>query len=259
MVDEAHHHPATTWQRIVQKFRNNAQVVFFTATPYRGDQKKVLQDTPIAFYLSLRDAVRAGIIRETNFEELQPITDLKKTKFGNRDMYEENEIHDMGRMVTVLQSVKRLLDSKNKDQQLPGGGQHMAIAIAKDVSYANLLLKLWNEFYRNDTAVAYYSQKSVYERKKIMTKLKNNELRLVIIVAMLLEGFDHPPISIAAITCKISSPVKFAQFVGRAQRIYRGPDGTEKEMNGQADIITHVEYEQRQLYDNFIKETLIPD
>ena len=33
IVDEAHHHPSKTWRRIVQKFRDHAMVVFFTATP----------------------------------------------------------------------------------------------------------------------------------------------------------------------------------------------------------------------------------
>ena len=37
IVDEAHHHPSKTWRRIVEKFRNHAMIVFFTATPYRGD------------------------------------------------------------------------------------------------------------------------------------------------------------------------------------------------------------------------------
>ena len=256
VVDEAHHHPAKTWRRIVQKFNSQAQVVFFTATPYRSDGKKVLEDTPLAYHLPLRDAVREGIIRKTNFEELEPINDLQHFEFRNRDIYDGKEIHDMGRMVTVLQRVKSLLDSKNKDQQLPGGVQHMAIAIAKNVNYANRLLDLWNAIYPNDTAETYYSEKAGYEKVSTMAKLKNNELRLVIVVAMLLEGFDHPPISIAAITCKISSGLKFAQFVGRAQRIYRGQEGTEE--NGQADIITHVEYEQRQRYVDLIKERLIP-
>ena len=134
----------------------------------------------------------------------------------------------------------------------------MAMAIAKNVDYANRLLELWNVISPNDAAETYYHEKEEREKKDIMGRLKNNELRLVIVVQMLLEGFDHPPISIAAITCKISSPVKFAQFVGRAQRIYRGPEGT-REMNGQADIITHVDYKQRQRYVDLINETLIPD
>ena len=166
-------------------------------------------------------------------------------------------------MVTILRKVKELMDLKNgtgaNTQQLPGGVQHnMAMAIAKKVDYADRLLELWNVISPNDAAETYYHEKEEKEKKDIMRRLKNNELRLVIVVQMLLEGFDHPPISIAAITCKISSPVKFAQFVGRAQRIYRGPEGT-REMNGQADIITHVDYKQRQRYVDLINETLIPD
>ena len=258
MVDEAHHHPAHTWRKIVQKFKGQAQIVFFTATPYRGDLKKVLEDTPLAFHLPLNKAVADGIIRQTKFEQLEHNDDLKNIRIRNHDGYEKKQIHNMGRMVTVLRRVKDLLVSKNRDHQLPGGVQHMAMAIAKNVDYANQLLELWNVISPNDAAETYYHDKKEKEKKDIMLRLKNNELRLVIVVQMLLEGFDHPPISIAAITCKISSPVKFAQFVGRAQRIYRGPEGT-REMNGQADIITHVDYKQRQRYVDLINETLIPD
>ena len=47
------------------------------------------------------------------------------------------------------------------------------------------------------------------------------------VVEWLLEGFGHPPLSIAAILTKIVSPVKFAQFIGRAQRIVRVREGWE--------------------------------
>ena len=59
-----------------------------------------------------------------------------------------------------------------------------------------------------------------------------------------------------AITTKITSPVKFSQLIGRAQRIYR--ETKEIEKSCQAHIITHVDYEQRQLYDSLIEERLIP-
>ena len=44
----------------------------------------------------------------------------------------------------------------------------------------------------------------------------------VIIVKMLLEGFDHPPVSTAAICTNIHRPIKLAQFIGRAQRVMPG-------------------------------------
>ena len=47
-----------------------------------------------------------------------------------------------------------------------------------------------------------------------------NRVKLVAIIGSVLEGFDHPPISMAAILTKMVSPVKFTQFMGRAQRIF---------------------------------------
>ena len=49
--------------------------------------------------------------------------------------------------------------------------------------------------------------------------------------------------------------LNIAQFIGRAQRIYGGTKEIEK--NCQAHIITHADYEQRQLYDSLIEERLI--
>ena len=166
MVDEAHHHPAQTWQQIVQKFKGQAQIVFFTATPYRGDRKKVLEDTPLAFYLPLNKAVADGIIRQTKFEQFEHNDNLKNISIRNLDSYKEKEIHNMGRMVTVLRRVKALLDSKNRDQQLPGGVQHMAMAIAKNVDYADRLLELWNVISPNDAAETYYHEKEEKEKKE---------------------------------------------------------------------------------------------
>ena len=73
---------------------------------------------------------------------------------------------------------------------------------------------------------------------------------------MLLEGFDHPPISIAAIATRIKSPVKFAQFIGRAQRVVRCDAGVEQ--HGVANIITHEYFEQNKNYELFKSEALIP-
>ena len=262
IVDEAHHHPARTWRRIVNKFKNKALVVFFTATPYRADRRPVLEDTTPAYHLSLKEAVKTGIIRQTNFQELKLIDpNFPQVYIRDLESKTDEEKKSLRRKMTILRKVKELMDLKNgtgaNAQQLPGGIQHMGMAIAKNIDCADELLDLWKAMYPEYAAETYHSNLSQWLKKKIMDKLKNNELRLVIVVGMLLEGFDHPPISIAAITCKISSPVKFVQFVGRAQRICRGTNEIEK--NGQAHIITHVDYEQRHLYDKFIEERFILD
>ena len=115
IVDEAHHHPATTWRRIVNKFRNpDCPVFFFTATPYRMDGKDILplEESCIAHHLSLKAAVQEGIIRETQFQELTALIDLDELSLRDPEKYPPKVKTDARRMVPILRKVKELLDEK---------------------------------------------------------------------------------------------------------------------------------------------------
>lgn len=242
IVDEAHHFPAPTWLRIIDKFKNHALVAFFTATPFRTDQQPVVDCRP-AYRLPLEVARTRGIIRRTVLDE---INDNAEVRVGDL-----SEVYK-----SVLRRVWEKQEKKNATQPLPNNTPHMAIAIAKDTTEANQVEDLWNTLFGDETAIAYHYQLPTKERLKRMQRLKDNKVRLVVVVDMLKEGFDHPPISIAAILTNISSPVKFTQFIGRAQRIVRTPE--ENERNVCADIVTHVYFKkERRNYHNFQKEWLI--
>lgn len=241
IVDEAHHFPAPTWRRIIDKFKNHALVAFFTATPFRTDQKPVIDGEP-TYCLPLEVARDRGIIRRTDLDEIKDHVEVT-----GEDL---SEVY-----VAVLKRVREKQEEKNANQPLPNNIPHMAMAIAKNTMEANKVKDLWNSLFDEETAIAYYYQLSTNERRKLMERLKDNKVRLVVVVDMLREGFDHPPISIAAILTKISSPVKFTQFIGRAQRIVRTPEGNER--NVCADVVTHDNFSQGGNYHNFQKEWLI--
>lgn len=241
IVDEAHHFPAPTWRRIIDKFKNHALVAFFTATPFRTDQKPVVDGEP-AYRLPLKVARDRGIIRRTDLDEIKD--------------HVEVTVEDLSKVyVAVLRRVRKKQEEKNANQPLPNNIPHMAMAIARNTTEANKVKDLWNSLFDEETAIAYYYQLSTNERRKGMERLKDNKVRLVVVVDMLREGFDHPPISIAAILTKISSPVKFTQFIGRAQRIVRTPE--ENERNVCADVVTHDNFSQGVNYHNFQNEWLI--
>ena len=92
----------------------------------------------------------------------------------------------------------------------------------------------------------------------MMEAIQSNQVKLVVVVDMLREGFDYPPISIAAIMTKIVSPVKFAQFIGRAQRIVRGHQGLESQEIF-SDVVTHSYFQQEENYQAYESEGFIPD
>lgn len=132
----------------------------------------------------------------------------------------------------------------------------MAMAIATNVEGANSAASLWNRRFRSG-AIAYHSEFKKHELEKMMAEIKSNKVELLVVVDMLQEGFDHPPISIAAILTKIVSKVKFVQFIGRAQRIVRSNESAESQ-NVVANVVTHSRFKQRENYDMFEKELLIP-
>ena len=244
IVDEAHHHPAKTWRRIIQKFKNHAIVVFFTATPFRGDGQRVLEDDEgkMVYRLSLKDARQGRIIRRIKWYELDVCTNDLNTIFIN-----------------ILMNVKSIQGNKNRENPLPDNIPHMAIAITKNIAYAEHVRDMWNNRWNSpDSAVAYHSDLLKKRKLAIMQAIKNNQVQLVVVVDSLLEGFDHPPISIAAIMTNIISPVKFAQFLGRAQRIVRGPSRPESK-GILADVVTDRHFQQMQNYQAFEREAFIPN
>ena len=234
VVDEAHHVPAPTWRKIVDKFRGHALVVFFTATPFRSDKKRLIEDPCCHFHLTLEEARTERIIRRTNWVPVD-----------TQDNSDEKIFE------VVLTRVKEIQERKDRENPLPNA-PHMAIAITKDIELAKIAVEKWNTRWGNDSAFAYHSKLASDEQRRLMRRIRCNDVKLVVVVAKLLEGFDHPPISIAAILTNIKSPLKFVQFVGRAQRIVRSPEGQESSIC--ADIVSHIRYQQKENYDKFDEE-----
>ena len=247
MVDEAHHYPAETWRRIVEKFRQHALVVFLTATPYRMDGRFTVGE-PFAYHLPLQQAVQSGIIRPTELEvlEVQP---------NNENADSEAEIYRL-----ILQKVNEKQEIKNRDHPFPNNVRHMAMAITKNIAEAEKVVDLWNQNWGEDSAFSYHSDLPQALKEERMRRIRGNDVKLVVVVSMLQEGFDHPPVSIAAILTNIVSVPKFVQFIGRALRIYRSADGQDAEDAAAicADIITHKFYHRQEgHYQKFIREELI--
>lgn len=255
IVDEAHHHPATTWKRIINKFKSNALVVFFTATPFRADKLPVVPGES-AYTLSLADAIAERIIRPTVFEHEE--TDLKSCPVEISDEPSPEMVEERNLFWTILETVRKVQDEKNERFPLPHDTPHMAFAITGSTDQADKTAEMWNKAWGEESAIAYHSKVNDWKTKRpeLFRKIKENQVRLVVLVEMLLEGFDHPPVSIAAIMTKITSPVKFVQFIGRAQRIFREREVLEDE-SIVANIVSHSRFEQRENFDKFQEEDFL--
>ena len=87
----------------------------------------------------------------------------------------------------------------------------------------------------------------------VLTRFDNNQIRILVIVGKLLEGYDNDNISVVAIVRNVArqSKVLFAQFVGRAVRKARGC----RDDPVTAMIVSHEMFQQRVNFEQFDKVT----
>ena len=256
--DRAHHLPAEQWEQIVEKFRQHAKVIFFTATPYRTDGKQITTDNAIntqdfAYFYPDEEAVQKRIIRRVEFG-LIPFPVGIHYKYNPNNTFVHMEC-----IKKVTDSVILKIEAKNHDAPFPNGKQHTAILIARDIMEAQEVVQLCkaHPLVQDDEVGTTHSTLSRKERLAFNKSLDEGKLRVIVIVSQLLEGFDYPPISVAGIVTRISSTLKFAQFVGRARRIVHFQDVVESDMVA-ADIITHEYFEQKRVWEQFSVKCLIP-
>jgi superfamily II DNA or RNA helicase len=236
IVDEAHHFPAKTWKNIVDHFQEGEMILFLTATPYnRGDY--ILPDKKPCYILSHEAAVAKGIIRKPQFIEATP-DDLFDIK--NDRTYDQTECNIM----SVLQKVRDTLNAHDHEDNYV----HKAMILAKDKQNARDICTLWNEHYNSDpnadSCVTFIQNDSKTNVNRFMTE---DEIKILVVIYRLTEGFDYKQISVAAILRNVNkkSRVYFAQFVGRAVRKLHPSDPVK------ATVISHVVYNQRPNYDAF--------
>lgn len=259
IVDEAHHLPANQWEEIIDNFKEHAKIIFFTATPNRADGQEITSDGALtkvkyAYELSREMAIKDKIIREVRFNNISYDFDPEPTELSKKPKLDpgsetkemqkhQKHVENMKFAKIVLVNVNERMKEKNRDSPLPRGKKHAAIIIAYNIGEAKEVERICKEDLHLKAKLVHSENRE--SAATINDKIKSGRYKVVIIVQMLLEGFDYPPLSIAGIVTRIRSPVKFSQFIGRVQRIVE-VDG-EAEEGIEADIITHEYFEQKDL------------
>ena len=232
IVDEAHHFPAKTWKNIVDHFQEVEMILFLTATPYNKN-KYILPHKDPCYILHHEVAVEKGIIREQQFIEATPDDLFEK----NDRTYKETECTIM----SVLQKVRDTLYAHDDEDK---NYVHKAMILAINKQNATNICTLWNEHYNKDSCVTFIQDDS---KTNVDQFMKEDKIKVLVVIYRLTEGFDYKQISVAAILRNVNkkSRVYFSQFVGRAVRKLHANDPVK------ATVISHVVYNQRPNYDAF--------
>lgn len=257
IVDEAHHSTATTWKTAINYFYN-AKVIKLTGTPFRGDGE-FIQGVEI-FNYPLSVAMLKGYVKSLNNivyipdklylsidneEKLYTIEEILEMKLKDEEWISRSVAYSKECTEQIVKESIKILKEKKLLSELP----HKIIAIACSIKHAE------------DIRIAYESQgcKTAIIHSKLdehtlnsnFSNIENNRVDVVINVAMLGEGYDHPYLSIAAIFRPFRTLSAYVQFVGRILRTI--PNAKDPRENI-GDIIVHKELKQDKLWEYYKEE-----
>lgn len=242
LVDEAHHSPATTWQKTLSRFPA-AKVASFTATPLRSDGKEIEGDRIFRYPIS--KAIREGYIKDIATRRLEP-TELYFTYKGDERRHSAEEVAKLKETTWFSRGVAmsrecnaHIVDASIQSMRKlreEGTEKHQIIAAACSIDHAKSIRSLYSE--RGVKAAVLHSNMDDASQDRVRSQLRNLQLDVVVQVSMLGEGADYPNLSVAAIFRPFRHIVPYVQFVGRVMRVLK--QNAPGDPDNRAFVISHV-------------------
>lgn len=213
VIDEAHHAVADSYRRIIDHVRDanpEARIFGVTATPNRGDKKGLR-----AVFDNVADQVRLGeliasghLVPPRTFVIDVGVQDklkaVRKT-VSDFDMAEVAEIMDRA---PITEEVIRHWQEKANDRS--------TVVFCSTVAHAAHVAEAFNA--AGIPTGLIHGDLPSEERRNILAAFAAGEIRVITNVAVLTEGWDHPPTSCVVLLRPSSYKSTMIQMVGRGLR-----------------------------------------
>jgi superfamily II DNA or RNA helicase len=227
LFDEGHHSVAATWEALKQEFPT-ARIVNLSATPLRADGQRMAGR--IIYSYPVFRAIQEGYIKRLKALVLNPRT----LRYVRREDEQEMEVSleevrrlgeedaDFRRsIVTSTETLNTIVDASIREldciRSETGEARHKIIASALNFEHCRQIVEAYRA--RGRRADYVHSREDSAANDRVLSRLENHELDVIVQVRKLGEGFDHRYLSVAAIFSIFSNLSPFVQFVGRIMRV----------------------------------------
>jgi len=212
VIDEFHHSAAKTYRKIIECL-NYKFMLGLTATPFRSDRKDIIQlcNNNIIVNYELRTAVESGILSPYHyygcFDNVDySDIDLKSGKYSVRDL--ERKLIIKERHEAIIAKWKEKAAGKP------------TLAFCCSHRHAERIVAEFES--HGIPSAAYISTTCRDERKKLINRLENGELKILCTVDVLNEGADIRFVECLMFLRPTESKRIFIQQLGRGLRKHVG-------------------------------------
>ena len=213
VIDEAHHARAESYLRVINHAKTlnpDVKLLGMTATPNRGDKKGLRPVfSNVCDQITVSELIASGhLVRPKMFVmdigAQQKLKEVKKTA-GDFDMEEVARIMDTH---PINEAVVAHWKEKAGDRQ--------TVVFCSTVEHANHVRQGF--LTAGVPAVVVHGEMSGIEREQTLKSYTSGNAQVIVNVAVLMEGWDHPPTSCVVLLRPSSYKSTFIQMVGRGLR-----------------------------------------
>ena len=227
LFDEGHHSVAVTWDILKQKFPA-ARIVNLSATPLRADGQRMAGR--IIYSYPVFRAIQQGYIKRLKALVLNPRTLRYVRRVDGQEIEVPlEEVRRLGEhdaefrrsVVTSTETLNTIVDASIRELERirleTGENRLKIIASALNFEHCRQIVEAYRS--RGRRADYVHSREESAANDRVLARLENHELDVVVQVRKLGEGFDHPYLSVAAVFSIFANLSPFVQFVGRIMRV----------------------------------------
>ncbi|MFN3644406.1 MAG: DEAD/DEAH box helicase [Gemmobacter sp.] len=213
VIDEAHHAVAESYRRIIDRVRDanpEARIFGVTATPNRGDRKGLREVFDnVADQVRLGELIASGhLVPPRTFVIDVGVQEQLRAVRKTADDYDMGAVAAIMNRAPITEEVVRHWEEK--------AGNRQTVVFCSTVAHAMDVATAFNAA-GNPAAVVLGDMGSA-ERKMVLEAYASGEIQVVVNVAVLTEGWDHPPTSCVVLLRPSSCKSTMIQMVGRGLR-----------------------------------------
>ena len=214
VIDEAHHAVAASYRRIIDHVKDanpDARIFGVTATPNRGDKKGLREVFDnVADQVRLGELIASGhLVPPRTFVIDVGVQEELKSVRKTRADFDMAEVADIMDRAPVTDEVIRHWREKAGDRQ--------TVVFCSTVAHADHVAEAFNAV--DIPTGLIHGDLPPEERRNILADFARGRLRVITNVAVLTEGWDHPPTSCVVLLRPSSYKSTMIQMVGRGLRV----------------------------------------
>lgn len=214
IVDEAHHAAAASYRKVLDALEAKV-TVGFTATPERTDDKALSEVfDEVVYARSLLEMIRDGYLCDLRGVRVRIADlDLSKVKVSGGDY----QAKDLGRAMEAAHA-----PTQTAAALLEHAPDRKTVVFVPTVDLARDTAAAIDE--AGIPAAYVYGEMGTEDRHEALRRFESGEVRAMVNVDVLTEGYDEPSIDCVCIAAPTKSRIAYVQRVGRGTRIHPGKD-----------------------------------